>query len=97
MNENGKMGMPWGIAFGKDGVWAVADYSNNHVCIFDGQDKLIRKFGQSGTGDGQLRHPEGIPITTYMWLIMITTGYRSLTSMVGTCCSLDIEDQTMVN
>ena len=60
VNDDGKMGMPWGIAFGKNGVWAVADCTNHCVCIFDSQDKLIRKFGQHGTGNGQLNCPVGI-------------------------------------
>ena len=60
VNDDGKMRTPWGIAFGKDGVWAVADNSIDCVCIFDSQDKLIRKFGQHGTGNGQLNRPERI-------------------------------------
>ena len=28
------MGQPWDIAFGKDGMWAVADHSNHCVYIF---------------------------------------------------------------
>ena len=46
VTNDSKLGNPWGIAFGKDGVWAVADYSNNCVCMFDSQDKLIRSFGK---------------------------------------------------
>ena len=38
------VGKPWGIAFGKDGVWAMTDSSNHCVYIFDSQDRLIRKF-----------------------------------------------------
>ncbi|XP_065920493.1 tripartite motif-containing protein 2-like isoform X2 [Dysidea avara] len=60
VNDDGKMGQPWGIAFGKDGVWAVADNLNHCVYIFNSQDKLVRKFGQHGTGNGQLNRPEGI-------------------------------------
>ena len=49
VNDNGEMGYPWAIAFGKDGVWAATDESYRCVSIFDSQDKLIRKFGQYGT------------------------------------------------
>jgi len=35
---DGKMGVPWGVAFGRYGIWAVADYSLHCVYIFDGQD-----------------------------------------------------------
>jgi len=55
-----KMGKPWGIAFGKDGIWAVSYYTNNCVCIFDGQNKLVRKFGSQGHGNGQFDSPTGL-------------------------------------
>ena len=60
MNGDGKMTSSWNIAFGKDGVWAVTDYSNDCAYIFDSQDRLIRKFGLRGTGAGQFRHPRGV-------------------------------------
>ena len=60
VNNDGNMGEPWGIAFGKNGMWAVADYSKHCVYIFDGQDQLIRKVGSRGNGNGQLNKPEGV-------------------------------------
>ena len=60
VNNDGNMGVPWGIAFGKNGMWAVADYSKHCVYIFDGQDQLVRKFGSHGNGNGQLNKPEGV-------------------------------------
>ena len=45
VNNDGNMGKPWGIAFGKNGMWAVADWSNHCVYVFDGHDQLVRKFG----------------------------------------------------
>ena len=60
VNNDGNMGRPWGIAFGKNGMWAVADYSKHCVYIFDGQDQLIRKVGSYGNGNGQLNRPEGV-------------------------------------
>ena len=33
VNNDGNMGHPWGIAFGKNGMWAVADNSNHCVYI----------------------------------------------------------------
>ena len=60
VNNDGNMGKPWGIAFGKNGMWAVADYSKHCVYIFDGQDELIRKVGSHGIGNGQLNSPEGV-------------------------------------
>ena len=60
VNNNGSMGQPWGVAFGRNGVWAVADYSNHCVYVFDGQDKLVRKVGNSGSSSSQFRNPMGI-------------------------------------
>jgi len=34
----------WGIAFGKNGVWAI-DHSNYCVSIFDNKDQLIKDLG----------------------------------------------------
>ena len=60
VNEGGRMGHPWGIAFGRDGMWAVTDESNHCVWIFDREDQLVRKFGSYGTGNGQFNIPEGV-------------------------------------
>ena len=60
VNNDGNMGKPWGIAFGKNGMWAVADNSKHCLYIFDGQDQLIRKVGSLGNGNGQLDRPEGV-------------------------------------
>ena len=60
VNNDGNMGQPWGIAFGKNGMWAVADNTKHCVYIFDGQDQLIRKVGSHGNGNGQLTNSEGV-------------------------------------
>ena len=60
LNNDGNMGRPWGIAFAKNGMWAVADASNHCVCIFDSEDQLVRKIGSKGSAIGQLNWPEGV-------------------------------------
>ena len=60
VNEGGRMGYPWGIAFGRDGMWAVTDSSNHCVWIFDREDQLVRKFGSNGAGNGQFNGPLGV-------------------------------------
>ena len=60
VNNGGRMGKPWGIAFGKVGVWAVADHYNHCVCIFDSQDQLVRRFGSKGLANGQFDSPAGL-------------------------------------
>ena len=56
VNNDGKMGQPWGIAFRKDGVWAIADCSNHCVCIFDTKDQLVKSFGSNGNAWKQSIH-----------------------------------------
>ena len=41
VNDDGNMGKPWGIVFGKDGVWAMTDSSNHCVYMFDSQDMQV--------------------------------------------------------
>ena len=59
VNEGGRMGYSHGIAFGRDGMWAVTDNSNHCVWIFDRQDQLVKKFGSEGTGNGEFKSPFG--------------------------------------
>ena len=56
----GMTGKPWGVAFSKSGMWAVANNSNNCVCIFDGKNEPIRKFGCKGSEHSQFNGPTGV-------------------------------------
>ncbi|XP_065916038.1 tripartite motif-containing protein 2-like [Dysidea avara] len=58
--DGGGLKHPRGIAFGKDGVWAVVDESNHCVWMFDSQDQLIRKIGSKRNGNGQFMRPLGV-------------------------------------
>ena len=60
VNEGGRMGQPWGIAFSRDGMWAVTDDTNHCVWIFDREDQLVRKFSSKGTDNGKFNHPFGV-------------------------------------
>ena len=71
VNNNGSMGNPWGIAFGRNGLWAVADYSNHCVCIFDGKDQLVRKFGSNGSNNGQFNFPCGVAFDRHNHLYVV--------------------------
>ena len=57
VNNDGDMGEPWGIAFGKNGMWAVADYSKHCVYIFDGEDRLVSTLGSDNS---QFKTPAGV-------------------------------------
>ena len=60
VNEGGRMGTPWGIAFGRDGMWAVPDVTNHCVWIFDRENQLVKKLGSRGTDHGKFDSPCGI-------------------------------------
>ena len=60
VNNDGSMGKPWGIAFSKNGMWAVADYSKHLVHVFDGDDRLVRTLGGHGSNNSQFRYPAGV-------------------------------------
>ena len=60
INNSGKMGVPWGISFGNNGLWAAAIYDRDCVHVFDSQDQLLRTFGSSGNGNGEFSWPYGL-------------------------------------
>ena len=74
VNNNGSMGKPWGIAFGRNGLWAVADYSNDCVYIFDDKDQLVRKVGSYGSNNGQFRNPIGVSFDSHNHLYVVDSG-----------------------
>ena len=57
INSNGK---PWGIAFGKNDVWAVADWTNHCIHVFYKGGQFLWKFGSKGSNNGHLNNPCGI-------------------------------------
>ena len=74
MNNNGSMSSPWGVAFGRNGLWAVADHSNHCVYIFDDRDELVRKFGSNGSNNGQFRCPIGVAFDSHNHLYVVEYG-----------------------
>ena len=74
INNNGSMGQPWGVAFGRNGLWAVADQSNNCVYIFDDKDQLVRKFGSNGRNNGQFSNPRGVAFDSHNHLYVVDYG-----------------------
>ena len=74
VNEGGRMGTPWGIAFGRDGLWAVTDDTNHLVWIFDSEDQLVRKFGSKGTDNGKFDRPLGVAFDSINHLYVTDYG-----------------------
>ena len=60
LDADERMGAPWGITFGREGMWAVGDNNKHRVWIFDRHDQLIRKFGTKGSGSGEFNRPVGV-------------------------------------
>ena len=77
VNNNGSMGEPWSVAFGKNGLWAVADRSNHCVYIFHENDQLVRKFGSKGSNNGQFSYPHGVAFDSHNHLYVVdNSNYR---------------------
>ena len=76
VNEGGRMGTPWGIAFGSDGMWAVTDAYNHCVWIFDREDQLVRKFGIYGNGNGKFSNPLGVAFDANNHLYVTDYNHR---------------------
>ena len=60
INNNGQMGQLWGIAFGRDGMWAVADCGKNCIYIYNCGDQLVKQLGTKGSNPGQFWNPMGV-------------------------------------
>ena len=45
LDNDGRMSRPWGIAFNKNGIWAVVDSCEPYAYIYDTHDQLIHTFG----------------------------------------------------
>ena len=74
VNINGSMGQPWGVAFGRNGLWAVADWRKDCVYMFDGKDQLVRKFGSNGSNNGQFKFPCGVAFDSHNHLYVVDNG-----------------------
>ena len=71
LNNNGGMGKPWGVAFGRNGLWAVSDWSYHCVYIYDDKDELVRKFGSYGSNDSQFSTPRGVAFDSHNHLYVV--------------------------
>ena len=67
----GSMGNPWGVAVGRNGLWAVVDYLNHCVYIFNDKDQLVKKFGSYGSNNGQFKGPHGVAFDSHNHLYVV--------------------------
>ena len=87
VNNDGSMGQPWGIAVGGHGMWAVTDQTKCCVYVFDCENKLRSLAVQINkiVSLVLLMELHLIKTITYLWLTIITTECKSLTSKVTIC------------
>lgn len=56
----GEFDRPTSVVVDFNGNFAVLDYGNNRVQIFDSQEKFKWTAGGFGSGDGQMKNPEAV-------------------------------------
>ena len=69
---------PFGVAVDKNGDVYVTDEWTNTVSVFDAKGKFIRKWGEPGSGPGELRGPAGIVCETNGNVIVVDSGNNRL-------------------
>lgn len=74
VNNDGNMDLPWGIAFSKNGTWAVSDYSKPCVYIYNEHDQLIHSFGSQE----QFKIPAGITFDDSNGLYVTDHGFKTV-------------------
>ena len=74
INNNGKIGKPWGVAISSNHHWAVADNIKHCVYIFDQQDQLVKEFGRRGQENGQFNGPCGVAFDNDNCLYVVDGG-----------------------
>ena len=74
VNYDGSMGQPYDVAFSSNGLWAVADYSNHRVLIFDDKDQYVKQFGGNGNSNGQFSSPCGVAFDSHNHLYVVDRG-----------------------
>ena len=74
VNNDGNTDLPWGIAFSKNGTWAVSDYSKPCLYIYNDHNQLIHSFGSQE----QFKIPAGIAFDDSNNLYVVDRGYKSI-------------------
>ena len=59
---DGKATWPFGVAVGNDGRVFCSDEWTNTISVFDPNGKFQYKFGETGSGDGELMRPAGLAV-----------------------------------
>ena len=65
---------PWDVAFDSSGKVYVADCSNHCIQVLSENGKILRKFGEKGSGEGELNKPSFITIDSYDVVYVTESG-----------------------
>ncbi|GIS95403.1 MAG: hypothetical protein CM1200mP22_26400 [Dehalococcoidia bacterium] len=57
---DGEFRWPQGLVIGSNGNVYVSDRGNDGIQVFDAKGRFLRKWGGTGSGDGDLRFPQGL-------------------------------------
>ena len=68
-----KPGSLYSIAVAADGSIFVTDFNCHQIHVFDAERMFVKSLGNQGDGDGQLRYPRGIAITTEGLLYVVSS------------------------
>ncbi|XP_020902172.1 E3 ubiquitin-protein ligase TRIM71-like [Exaiptasia diaphana] len=60
LSRIGQLNRPLSLAVSDRGEVAIADYGNHRIVIFSVDGECLRRFGDKGTGGGQLTDPIGV-------------------------------------
>ena len=82
-------GVLWGVAVSPvNGSVFVSDIGNSQIHVFDVERKHVRTFGQHGQGEGQLKYPQGIDVSS--------NGQLYVANQFNHCVSVFREDGTFI-
>lgn len=76
--ENGELSSPRGLSTDNDGHLVVCDTFNDRIQVFTMSGIWIKKFGEKGTGPGQLGNPTSVSVAANTGNIIVceTSNHR---------------------
>ena len=77
---------PLGIAL-NDEVVVVSEFSNNSICVYNNYGQIYQRFGNEGSGKGELLRPSGIALTPDHHIVVVDNGNHRIQKFkfYGTC------------
>jgi len=76
--EEGKSIWPFGVAVDDQGHVYCSDEWANTISVFDSTGHFVRKWGTTGSGDGELQRPAGLAVEKNGNIIVVDSGNNRL-------------------